>query len=163
VATARVQVAEVPGSSPVVLPPFFEEPTGRWTMIKAGPRADAPPTAAGYPFTIGGESFIPSALPVLGLGATAQVAVITFNLGAPNASEPLQVLSEVLGPDGNPRPSNLQILRRSDREQEGARSLLLAFKPEGIEPGRYTLRVRVSDRVSRRSAEASTPFEVRSP
>ena len=163
VATARVQVAEVPGSSPVVLPPFFEEPEGRWTMIKAGPRADAPPTAAGYPFTIGGESFNPSALPVLGIGATAQVAVITFNLGAPNASEPLQVLPEVLGPDGKPRPSNLQILRRSDREQEGARALLLAFKPEGIEPGRYTLKVRVSDRVSRRSAEASTPFEVRSP
>jgi hypothetical protein len=41
--------------------------------------------------------------------------------------------------------------------------MLLAFKPEGLEPGRYLFKVRVSDRASRRTAEASTAFEVRSP
>jgi hypothetical protein len=37
---------------------------------------------------------------------------------------------------------------------------VLAFKPDGLEPGRYALRVRVSDR-AQKTAEASGEFEVR--
>jgi len=163
VATARVHVAEIPGSAPVVLAPFFQEPAGRWTMVKAGLRPDAPARVAEYPFSVAGDSFIPSVLPVLARTATAQVAVVTFNLGAALRMEPLQVLPEILGPDGKPRKGDVQILRRSDKEREGGRALLLAFTPEGLEPGRYLFKVRVSDRISRRTAEASTPFEVQSP
>jgi len=163
VAAARVRVTEVPGSTPVVLTPFFPEPAGRWTMVKAGPRPDAPARATEYPFSVGGESFIPSALPFVASGATAQVAVVTFNLGGGARPEPLQVLPEIVGADGKARQLDVQISRRSDREREGGRAMLLAFKPEGLEPGRYLFKVRVSDRASRRTAEASTAFEVRSP
>jgi VWFA-related protein len=165
VATARVRVAEIPGPTPVVLAPFFQEPAGRWTMVKAGPRADAPARATEYPFSVGGDSFIPSALPVLVRGAPAQVqvTVMTFNFGASERVEPLQLLAEILGSDGKPRKVDVQIVRRSDKEPNGARAALLSFKPAELEPGRYLFKVRVSDRVSQRTAEASTAFEVRSP
>jgi hypothetical protein len=37
----------------------------------------------------------------------------------------------------------------------------LDFKPLGLEPGRYALRVAVTDPSSQRTAEASSPFEVK--
>ena len=52
-------------------------------------------------------------------------------------------------------------MRRSDKERDGARAFLVSFNPDGLEPGPYLLKVRASDRVSRRTAEASSPFEVR--
>ena len=38
---------------------------------------------------------------------------------------------------------------------------MLSFKPEGLEPGRYALRVRVTDR-TQKTAEATSAFEIRS-
>ncbi len=37
-----------------------------------------------------------------------------------------------------------------------------SFKPEGLEPGHYALRVKVSDR-AQKTAEASGAFEVKAP
>ncbi len=51
--------------------------------------------------------------------------------------------------------------RRPEEGPSGARKLSLSLKSEGLVPGNYTLRVRISDRVSRRTAESSTPFQVR--
>ncbi len=90
----------------------------------------------------------------------AQVAVVTYNFTP--GSDPLQVLPEILGPGGKALKADIQVVRRSDRERGGARALLLSFKPEGLEPGRYSLRVRVSDR-AQKTAEASGGFEVRAP
>jgi hypothetical protein len=102
----------------------------------------------------------PAALPVVAGGSAAQVAVVTYNFTP--GSDPLQVAPEILGPDGKPRKADIQVVRRSDRERGGARTLLLSFKPEGLEPGRYALRVKVSDR-AQKTAEASGEFEVRAP
>jgi VWFA-related protein len=161
VTTTSLHINEVPGVAAVVLPPFFREPAGRWIMVKANPRADSPTRTAEYPFALEGESFIPSALPTLESGSTADVVVTTFNLGGGSKLEPLQVHSEITGPDGKTRPVEVQVVKRSDRERTGGRALLLSFKPEGLPAGRYVLKVRVSDRVSRKSSEASTDFEVR--
>jgi len=158
---ASLTVPVMPGGVPIVLPPFFQDPTGSWLMVKANPRPEASAHPADYPFAVGGDSFVPTALPVLASGATAQVAVVTFNFGAAAQPDSLQVLPEILGPDGKPRKTDVQVVRRSDREGNGARKLLLSFKPEGLQPGRYLLRVRASDRVSRQTAEASTAFEIR--
>jgi VWFA-related protein len=161
VTATSLHVNEVPGVAAVVLPPFFREPAGRWVMVKAPARADSPTRTAEYPFAVEGESFIPSALPRLESGATADVVVATFNFGAAAKPEPLQVSSEITGPDGKTRPVEVQVVKRSDKERSGGRVLLLSFKPENLPAGRYVLKVRVSDRVSRKSSEASTDFEVR--
>jgi hypothetical protein len=129
-------------------------------MVKPNPRPNTAAPPIEYPFAIGGDAFIPAALPVVDRGSPVQVAVVTYNF-APG-SDPLQVVSEILGPDGQPRKADVQVVRRSDRERGGARSVMLSFKPEGLEPGRYALRVRVSDH-SQKTAEAAGAFEVKNP
>jgi VWFA-related protein len=158
--TAALTVPATPGGAPTVLPFFFQDPAAPWAMVKTNPRPNPSAVSLEYPFAIGGEAFIPAALPVVASGSVAQIAVVTYNF-APG-SDPLQVLPEVLGPEGKPRKADIQVVRRSDRERGGARTLLLSFKPEGLEPGRYALRVRVSDR-AQKSAEASAEFEVGAP
>jgi VWFA-related protein len=161
VTATRLQVNQVPGVAAVVLPPFFREPAGRWIMVKAPPRPDAPTRAAEYPFALEGESYIPSAMPTIDSGATADVVVATYNFGGAEKPEPLQIYSEITGPDGKSRPVEVQVVKRSDKERSGGRAMLLSFKPEGLAAGHYVLKVRISDRVSRKSSEASTDFEVR--
>ncbi|HMF09143.1 MAG TPA: hypothetical protein VKJ00_08420, partial [Thermoanaerobaculia bacterium] len=135
----------------------------RWLMVKSNPRADAASHRSDYPFALGSDSFIPAALGVVHSGATAQVTVVTYNLGSPGGGEPLQVLPEVLGPEGKPRKVDVQVIKRSDQQRDGSRALQLALNPQGLEAGHYELKVRVSDRVSRKTAEASSGFEVRTP
>ncbi|HEX7251395.1 MAG TPA: hypothetical protein VF376_00850, partial [Thermoanaerobaculia bacterium] len=162
VTAKTIRVEEVPGSEALVLPPFFRATAGRWMMIKAIPRPDAPARAADYPFAIQGESFIPAALPTVESGTAAQVLVLTYNFANRGRTEPLQIYPQVEDLDGKPRLVDVQVVRRSDRERAGGRALVLSFKPDGLPVGRYVLKVRVSDRVSRKSSEASTDFEVRS-
>lgn len=158
-ATAALTVPSIPGGEATVLPPFFSDPASSWVMVKTNPRTDASKVAPEYPFAIEGDSFLPAALPVLTSKAAAQVTVMTFNFGG--VAEPLQILAEVVGADGKSRKVDIQTVRRSDKERNGGRALLLSFKPDGLEPGPYLFKVRASDRVSRKTAEAATAFEVR--
>ncbi|HSP94313.1 MAG TPA: VWA domain-containing protein [Thermoanaerobaculia bacterium] len=158
--TAALTVPSTPGGAPTVNSFFFQDPAAPWAMVKPNPRPSPSAGSLEYPFAIGGDAFIPAALPVLASGSAAQVAVVTYNF-APG-SDPLQVLPEIIGPGGKTLNADIQVVRRSDRERGGARALLLSFKPEGLEPGRYSLRVRISDR-AQKTAEASGGFEVRNP
>ncbi len=162
VATSRLRVAAVPGDAAVVLPPFFEESdsTRRWIRIQAPPRADASARNATYPFSIEGRTFVPAALATVPANSTTSVAVFAFNFGESNP-DALQVLPQVLGPAGLPVRAQVKMEKRPEEGPSGSRKLSLSLKSEGLVPGSYTLRVRVSDRVSRRTAESSTPFEVR--
>jgi hypothetical protein len=146
----------------VVLPPFFEESdsTRRWIRIQAPPRKDASARNATYPFSIEGRTFVPAALPALPANSTTSVAVYAFNFGESNP-DALQVLPQVLGAAGLPVRAQVKMERRPEEGPSGARKLSLSLKSEGLAPGNYTLRVQISDRVSRRTAESSTPFEVR--
>lgn len=161
--TTRVRVPAIPGGQAVVLPPFFPDRSGKWLMVRAAARADAPAKAE-YPFAVEGEPFIPAALPVVTAradGLPVQVTVMTFNFAGTGKPEPLQVIPEIVGADGKPRPVEVQVVKRVDAERAGGRALMLAFKPDGLPPGRYALKVRVSDRISRKSSEAMSDFEVR--
>ena len=151
---ANVQVPEIPGGAATVLPPFFPEPPGRWLMVRANPRADAPQRAADYPFAVAGEPFIPAALPTVAMGSETQVAVVTYNVTAKVAA--LAVKGEVVSSDGQTRAVPLTIVKASDVERGGGRKLMLSWKPEGLTPGRYALKVAVSG-----AGESSAAFEVR--
>ncbi|HEX7253002.1 MAG TPA: VWA domain-containing protein, partial [Thermoanaerobaculia bacterium] len=119
VTATSVKVNEVPGVAAVVLPPFFREPSGKWIMVKASPRADSPTRTAEYPFALEGESFIPAALPTLDASSTADIVVATYNFAGKDKLEPLQVSSEITGPDGKTRPIEVQVVKRSDKERSG--------------------------------------------
>jgi hypothetical protein len=160
--SSHVLVPAIPGGAPAVLPPLFEEAPGRWVMVRAKARPDAPEHEPDYPFAIAGESFIPAAAPQLSPTAEARVAVCTYNFGprAPK-SEPLVVRGSVIGGDGMSHPARLSLLKESDTERGGGRKLLLAFVPEGLSPGAYRLDVSVSDPTSKASGQAESSFEVR--
>jgi hypothetical protein len=160
-ATAALMVPSIPGGEATVLPPFFSDPGSSWVMIRTKPRLDGSTVATEYPFAIEGESFLPAASPIVTSKAAAQVAVMTFNFGGADKGEPLQILAEVVGADGKTRPVDVQTVRRADRERNGGRALMLSFKSDGLAPGAYVFKVRASDRVSRKSAESATAFEVR--
>jgi hypothetical protein len=160
--STHVLVPPIPGGAPSVLPPFFEEPAGRWIMVRANPRSDAPTHDLDYPFAVAGEAFIPAALPRLSSGTEARVAVCTYNFGARAANaKPLAVSGTVTGQDGAMRPARLTTVKESDTERGGGRKLMLAFVPEGLAPGTYRLEVSVSDPASSASGRAASAFEVR--
>ncbi|HEY7862682.1 MAG TPA: VWA domain-containing protein [Thermoanaerobaculia bacterium] len=157
VQTATLTVPAVPGGPATVLPPFFEEVPGRWVMIKGNPRPDAPRRDAEYPFAVGGQSFIPSVLPAVANGAETRVAVAAYNFAG--AGKPLSLRAEIVGADGAARPVEVASPKQSDAERDGGQKIAFAFKPEGLSPGRYVLKVAVSD--GAKNAESMSAFEVR--
>jgi VWFA-related protein len=162
VLTSPVRVP-VSGGAAVVLPPLFPDRSGRWLFVKATPRSDSPAGNSDYPFAVDGESFVPAARPIVAAradGAPVTATVLTYNFGAARA-DPLQVVGEVVGDDGKPRPVEVSVVSRSDSGKAGARAVTLGIRTDRLAGGRYVLKVRVSDRVSRKSAEAATAFEVR--
>ena len=159
--SAAVKVPVMPGGAPTVLPPFFQEPAGRWVMVRASARSDAPQRPADYPFAVGGDSFIPSLLPTVANGSPVQLAVFTYNFGAGSKPAALAAQGEVVGPDGRTRAAPLAIVKASDVERGGGRKLLLSWSPEGLAPGRYALRVAVSDPATKATGEGRSEFVVR--
>ncbi|MDQ5857737.1 MAG: hypothetical protein M3542_05610 [Acidobacteriota bacterium] len=66
-----------------------------------------------------------------------------------------------VGVDGRARGKlELALLKTSDRERQGARKVLLRFRPSGLDPGRYALAINVKDPKSGKSSEASFPFDI---
>jgi hypothetical protein len=54
----------------------------------------------------------------------------------------------------------VRALGQTRPEKGAARKLLLAFRPDGLPPGKYRMKVGVSERGSQASAEAVAGFEV---
>lgn len=158
VVAQNLSVPVFPGGATTLLAPFFPEAPGRWLMVKGTPRPDAAPHTAEYPFAVAGESFIPAADPQLSNGSETQVAVMAYNL--PDASVPLNLRSEVVGPDGKSRPATVSIAKRSDGEKGGGRKLLVKFKPEGLTPGAYRLKVALLG-AGGKTFESVGAFEIR--
>ena len=163
VTATSLKVNAVPGATAVVLPPLFRESPGRWVIVKANPRIDSPMRHEESPFAIESEAFIPAAMPSIDPGTTVDVVVTAFNLGSGRKPEPLQVSAEIVGSDGRAQAVDLQVVRRLDHQRAEGRVLLLSFKPNGLTAGRYALKIRVSDRPTKKGSEASAGFEVGAP
>ncbi len=159
--SAKFRVPAMPGGPPTVLPPFFPESASRWIMVRGKPRSDAPARPADYPFAVAGESFVPAATPVLSSGQKARVAIVTYNFGVAEKPAPLEVRGEILGADGSKRPAAITVERRSEFERGGGRKLLLTLDPQGLTPGRYVLKLAVSDAAAKKEAESAAAFEVK--
>jgi len=153
-----LSVPDQTSAGPFTLPPIFVEEGERWIMVK-GKSHETGTALSEYPFAIAGESFVPSALAEMHSGEEAQVCLIAYNFDP--GTDPLQYAGRILGVDGQPRGKvDLKLLKSSDGEREGARKLLFQFKPQGLEPGRYTLAVRLNDPLTGKSSESSFPFDV---
>src|SRR5687768_12884241 len=158
VTVAPLTVPDEAAAAPFVLPPLFVQEGESWIMVKAKPR-DSKDPAAEYPFAIAGDSFVPAALADIRSGQETQVCLITYNFGG--AEDALQYTGRILGVDGRAQGKlELALLKSSNRERQGARKVLLRFRPSGLEPGRYALAINVKDPKSGKSSESSFPFDI---
>lgn len=156
VTVSRLTVPDEAALAPFVLPPLFLQEGEPWVLVKGKPR-ESPSAAGEYPFAIAGESFIPAALADIKSGEETQVCLIAYNFGA----ESLQYTGRILGVDGRPKGKlDLELVKSSNRERQGARKVLFKFRPMGLEPGRYALAVSVKDPNGGKSSEASFPFDI---
>ncbi|MEO8432319.1 MAG: VWA domain-containing protein [Acidobacteriota bacterium] len=144
--------------APFATPPLFLEENRSWILVKGKARASDDP-ALGYPFAIGGDAFIPTALASMRSGAAAQVCLVAYNFSSDAST--LSYAGRILGLDGRAHgKAELKLLRASDRERGGEHKLLLQFRPSGLDPGRYALAVRLQDPKTGRTSESSVPFDV---
>jgi VWFA-related protein len=154
----RVAALDVPAfsaqSAPVLLPPFFPEPAGRWLMVReANARAGQVP----YPFMARDQPFIPASRPDLLPDQAAAVSLVGYRLGAGE----LKAQAMVMTADGKEAgEGKIEILGRDETTADGPDRLTATFRPPRLQPGEYLLLVTVTN--AEGGAETSVaPFVVR--
>ena len=141
--------------APLVLPPregqatlagVFVEPPGRdWLLVRDSGAAQ--PLA--YPFMLGDKVVVPAAAPHLHTGQPA-----TLWVEAPSGAQGFEAV--VKRADGGvAATSPLQLGER--KPTAAAERLLATFSPAGLQPGGYTLEVRVAGTAG---AASSVPFTI---
>jgi len=139
----RSLVVTVPAfgsAAPVLLPPFFPEQSGRWTVVRELPRGEQ--KDASYPFVVGQRAYVPAALPTLAAGQQAAVALVGYNLGEGE----LAPMAKVLSADGHDLGSGeIHVAGREAGDGTGPDVYRAVFRaPQGLAPGEYRLVVTVT-------------------
>jgi hypothetical protein len=121
-----------------LLPPFFVQPDRPGlTVREAAGDGAAPPPA--YPFVAGGQTFVPSARPVVRQGEEVRLFVAGYNLGRGN----LEMTGRVLGRDGTAVGKAAVTALGRDTNTAGLDHLLATFKAGRLRPGDYVLELSV--------------------
>ena len=136
-----------------ILPPFFLEEGRSWIMLKGASRI---PGTIEYPFNIGDESFVPSALPQLRNDLSYKVALFTYNL-TPDA---IELTARVRGSNGSDQNAGLSLMGRVPAGPKGSTKLLFSFSPSGLAAGQYTLDFAVKPKGNAEGQVVSAPFVV---
>jgi VWFA-related protein len=157
-ASVALTVPRMDGGSAFVVPPLFQDEPAGWLLVKKPPPAGQ--QIPEYPFALGAESFVPSAAPVLDPQKETRIALVTYNFPGGDAPPPLDLRFEIADSAGKSWPAAVRALGQTRAEKGAARKLLLAFRPDGLPPGRYRMKIGVSERASHASAEAVAGFEV---
>lgn len=154
----RVASLEVPAfaqGAPVLLPPFFPEPAGRWLMAReVKVQQDKVP----YPFLSRREPYIPASRPVLLPDQATPLSLIGYRLGEGR----LKAEAMVMTADGKEvGEGRIGLLSRESGGAEGPDRLAATFQPPELKPGEYLLLVTVTN--AQGTAETSVaPFAIQS-
>ncbi len=152
----RVSSLEVPAfaqASPVLLPPFFPEPAGRWLVIR---EVTVQEGKVAYPFMARKEPYVPASRPVLLPEQAVPVSLVGYGLGTGR----LKAQATVMTADGKEVEGGmLGVLGRESGGAEGPVRLDATFQPPQLQPGEYLLMVTVTNAEGR--AETSVaPFVI---
>ena len=138
-------------TGPVLLPPFFPEPAGKWLIVREAPRPGQ--REVPYPFLAGEEPYVPASRPVLVPGQEARLALVVYNLGA----GAVRVRAKVLGADGKEvSGGRFKLLEHRPGPPD---RLLASYHPPELPPGTYHLQVTLTDG-SGASRTSSTSFVI---
>jgi VWFA-related protein len=155
-----LRVPDFSGKPPYLAAPVFLEKAKGGVFIRGRPgiRASGREEAMLAP---AGEDLLPAALPEVRAGSPARVSVVAYNFGNPSAGT-LKIGAQVLSSEGRPLgEGEIELLAKSPPDSDGKQVLLVGFRPDGLSPGRYSLRVFLQHAATGRGGHASTPFVVR--
>lgn len=158
VETLALHVPTFESGEPTLLPPFFHEEPGAWFLVREQP-ADQYARTTVYPFTVNGEPYVPSAVPLLSEGGSgeAEISLVGYNLGEGD----LSLQATVLDADGERMEGGALSLReRTVTGIPGLDKLVADFDPADLPAGDYTLRVTVTDPATRTRPFNSIPLRV---
>jgi VWFA-related protein len=158
VESVQVKVPVYGAAQPVLLPPFFIDQASRWLMLReTSEEREGAPSSVVYPFTVGGEPYVPAARPVLRSAEKARLCLVAYNMGAGD----LGLQAQVMAADGKPAPaSGLSLIERTATGISGLDKLLATFDPSGLKSGDYVLQVAVTDPRTGLKETNSLPFQV---
>jgi hypothetical protein len=159
--SGRVGAAMLPMAVPdfarepaTLLPPFFYDTPGRWTMVRERTETTADGTVV-YPFVVSGDPFVPAAGPRFRPGETPRVALVGYNLG----DSELELEASWITAEGE-RPARLTASARATGAG-GVHHWLGELDLDGLPAGEHRVRVAVVERASRRRvAAAESPLRV---
>ena len=120
VETVELRVPAFATGEPTLLPPFFEQESGSWFLVREQP-ADQYAKTTVYPFTVNGEPYVPAAAPRVQGGRDAggvEICLVGYNL----AQGDLALQASVTDPNGTPVEGGKVQPPRADRNRHsGAR------------------------------------------
>ncbi|MDE2923211.1 MAG: VWA domain-containing protein [Acidobacteriota bacterium] len=144
---------------PTLLPPFFHEEAGSWFLVREQP-ADQYAKTTVYPFTVNGEPYVPSVVPLVRSdrpGVNAEICLVGYNLGRGD----LDLEATVTTSDGEPvEGGKLSLRERTVTGIPGLDKLVAAFDPTDLPTGDYTLEVAVIEAATKARSANSIPLKV---
>lgn len=154
-----IRVPDFSGKPQYLAPPIFlESAEGIFVRGRSGTHGAA---ASQEVLLSPAEDLVPAALPEVRPGNATRVSVVAYNFGDPSAGT-LKIGAQVLSSEGRPLgKGEIELLGRSHPEEDGRQVLFVAFRPDGLSPGRYALRVFLQDPATGHAGHASAPFFVR--
>ncbi len=158
-----LSVPQLTASQAYVVPPVFLEPPEGGILLRGRTRSvPADRSSAEHPMLEASEqNLVPTASPSVRSGSPARVSLVAYHFGASGGSEFMRVAGYVLAEDGHPiREAALVLLGRLPSREGSKQALLLRFTPEGLSPGRYSLRILLQDPATGRSGHAAAAFAV---
>ncbi len=157
VQTVPVEVPTYAQSGPVLLPPFFMEDRQKWLLVREQEGGGGLQQSVVYPFTVGGEPYVPAARPVLAREKPARLCLVAYNLGKGD----LAVQGRVTAADGKAfLAGRLSKVERTATGIQGLDKLVATFDPAGLNAGDYVLQVAVTDPATGRKEASSLPFHI---
>jgi VWFA-related protein len=148
---ARTDVRVPEFGQPLVLQPLFLDDVMHWATLAGPARGDD----YQYPFAAGDQTYVPRGRAVLRASNEYKIALLAYDVGLENAS----LAATIVDANGVSRPAALTVLGRTPPDAWNGSRLLLAFKPEGLAPGSYELRLGVKPQAAEESRFA-LPFAV---
>jgi VWFA-related protein len=159
-ATESVRVPDFAEKQPYLAPPLFLEASasGLFVRGKAGDAASRSSDRASWALP---GRLVPAALPEVHDGSPSSVSVVAYYFGEAQGTD-LKIGAQVLSEEGRPlSDGQIRVLESEPADPDGRQALVVAFTPERLSPGRYSLRVFLQDSSTGRGGHASAPFLVR--
>ncbi len=136
----RLSIPEFELAETFILPPFFLDGDREWFLVREQDQTYQ--RSVVYPFTVNGNPYIPAAGPALHNESEVQLCVVAYNLDG----GVLDLSGRIVAEDGEPvAGGQLALIERTVTGIEGLDKLLATFSPSGLDAGRYTLVVDVTE------------------